>query len=49
MSNEYQIGKEISKLEQELEVTRTLVQQLYAVVEHNIKTKKITDVPKGNN
>lgn len=44
--SEYEIGKEVSNIQSELEVMRGLLQQLYAIVEHNLKSKNLTEPPK---
>lgn len=40
---EFQIGKEMGELQHELQITQKLVEQLYGVVEHNLKIKKLVE------
>jgi len=43
----YEIGKDMAAFGQELENTKLLLQQLYEVVEHNLKQGKLEE-PKAN-
>lgn len=39
----YEIGKDMQKFQDELGRMQMLLQQLYSIVEHNIKEKKLTE------
>lgn len=41
--SEYEIGKEMQSLQLEMETTKRLIEQLYAIVEHNISEGKIEE------
>lgn len=43
MSEEYQIGIDIANLKKELQLMQGLVQQLYGIVEYNIKSGKLEE------
>lgn len=44
--SEYQAGKDIALLGQELGKMQAMLEQLYEVVEHNVKTKKLEEPKK---
>lgn len=39
----YEIGKDMQNLQSELEAMRAILQQVYGVVEHNIKTGRLIE------
>lgn len=41
--SEYEIGKEMEQVATELRTTRQLLEQLYTIVEHNLKEKKLEE------
>lgn len=43
--SEYDIGKDMSKLNDELRKMQVLLQQIYNIVEHNITNKKLVEPP----
>lgn len=41
--SEYEIGKEVQKIQQELENIKTLLEQVYVVLDYNIKNAKLEE------
>lgn len=44
--SEYEIGKDFEKFARELQTTQALLEQLYTIIEHNLKQKKLEEPPK---
>lgn len=44
--SDYQAGKDLAMLEQALREMQTLVEQLYNIVEHNVRNKILKEPPK---
>ena len=43
--SEFEIGKEMAVLQDELQKTQALVNEIYKLVDHNIKKKNLTEPP----
>lgn len=43
--SEYEIGKEVGELARKVETMESLMEQVYAVVEHNLKNKILKELP----